>query len=356
MKIGRYILIGGVIALVVLLFVVKPFRKPVDYMKKSAELEAVLKSEFLKLGLSEQNLLETYNEQKSEGRVKWICFTKSFLVSDTFSFDVCLSSLKDAVMPAGGTVISSQAEKNGRMLTVKVGVKNTVTHVLIFERRSKTTRIAFIIDDFGFNEEAMSEFMTLDYPLTFAVLPYLKYSKAAAELAHKSGKEVILHLPLTGIENEYNKNVITLKMSSEEIESRVEKGISGVPYAVGANNHMGSIVTGNTQAMEIILGRLREHGMYFVDSRTTQKTVGYRLARSMGVRTGIRDIFLDMENFKDVEYIRGQVGALVRIARKKGEAIGIGHNRTWTFQVLREELPRLRSEGIELVFASQIVK
>jgi uncharacterized protein len=96
--------------------------------------------------------------------------------------------------------------------------------------------------------------------------------------------------------------------------------------------------------------------MFFVDSLTSQKTVGYKMARSMGIKTGVRDVFLDMDDYKNVSHIKKNFQELVSIAKRKGEAIGIGHNRTWTFQALSEELPMLQNEGVELVFASQIVR
>ncbi|OIN95938.1 hypothetical protein AUJ66_07930 [Candidatus Desantisbacteria bacterium CG1_02_38_46] len=245
---------------------------------------------------------------------------------------------------------------DGKRLTLTIGIRKIVTHLLLFERTIALARIAIIIDDFGFNKEAMNEFLHINSPITFSVLPYLKYSKLAAELAHQSGKEVMLHLPLQGVRNELNVNVIKMSMSRDEIEKKVEDGIRGIPYINGVNNHMGSVVTADTKIMKIILNKIKENGLFFVDSYTTGRSVAYNLAKEMGLKTGKRKVFLDMENYEDTAYIKKQLWQLVKIAKRDGEAIGIGHNRTWTAYALREELPKLEAEGIELVFASQIVK
>ena len=353
MKIGRYVLIAIAVILAVF-FWVRLTR--VDYMKKSLEIESVINQKLLEMGLSEKDLLETYNEEMTLGKTKWIYFTRKFRVSRDFSFEKCKKLIEDGIRTKGGKVISSKINSDGKRLTLTIGIRNVVTHLLIFERTTALARIAIIIDDFGFNKESMNEFLHINYPITFSVLPHLKYSKLSAELAHQSGKEVMLHLPLQGIKNELNVNVITTLMKENEIEKKIEDGIMKIPYADGVNNHMGSIITEDTEIMKIILNKIREKGLFFVDSYTSGKSVAYNVAREMGIKTGRRKVFLDVENFEDPGYIRGQLKQLVKVAKRDGEAIGIGHNRTWTAQVLKEELPKLEAEGIELVFASQIVK
>lgn len=215
MKIGRYFLIG-IAAVVVIFLWVRSTR--IDYLKKSRELEQVINQKLLELNLSEKDLLKAYNEEKSQGRIKWVYFTRELRVSRDFSFDKCAAVLKEGVKRRGGKVISSSID--GQRLTLKIGIRKIITHLLIFERTSALARVAIIIDDFGFNKDAMEEFMKLDYPLTFSVLPKLKYSKIAAELAHKSGKEVMLHLPLQGskkrIQCKCNYNVDEKRRSREE--------------------------------------------------------------------------------------------------------------------------------------------
>jgi len=353
-KTGRYILIA--IAIGIVIFFWAHTAKKIDYMKKSLEFESIIKENLLKMGLSERDLIETYNEEKREGRLKWIYFTKRLRVPANFSFEKPRELIEPGINSKGGKIFSSEISRDGKNLVLKIGIKKIITHIVSFERSPAIARIAIIIDDFGFNKMAMDEFMALDFPLSFSVLPYLKYSKMAAELAHRSGKEVMLHLPLQGTKEEFNKNVITVSMDESEIVKRIESGLKSIPYAIGVNNHMGSIVTQETEIMKIILEKIKEKGLFFVDSLTSERSVGYKMARNMGIRTGRRDVFLDVVNYEDTGYIRHQLQELVKVAKKKGEAIGIGHNRIWTARVLKEELPKLKAENIELVFASQIVR
>ena len=83
------------------------------------------------------------------------------------------------------------------------------------------------------------------------------------------------------------------EMSEEELAAGVSAALSAVPGARGVNNHMGSRFTADQDRMALVLGLLRKRGLYFVDSRTTAESVGYRLALAQGVPSAERHVFLD---------------------------------------------------------------
>jgi hypothetical protein len=75
----------------------------------------------------------------------------------------------------------------------------------------------------------------------------------------------------------------------------------------------------------------------------------------MGIPAARRQVFLD--NVATEEAVLKQLEELVRVARSKGTAIGIGHfNRVATAQALARFLPRLEEMGIELVALSEVIK
>jgi len=45
----------------------------------------------------------------------------------------------------------------------------------------------------------------------------------------------------------------------------------------------------------------------------------------------------------------------LRDARKKGDAIAIGHPHTATLQAMRDVLPEAKLQGVRLVFVSELV-
>ena len=58
-------------------------------------------------------------------------------------------------------------------------------------------------------------------------------------------------------------------MSEAAIRQNVRAALSTSPYYVGVNNHMGSLMTEDAGAMNIILSELHRRGLFFIDSRTS---------------------------------------------------------------------------------------
>jgi hypothetical protein len=211
-------------------------------------------------------------------------------------------------------------------------------------------RVAIVIDDMGQNPEALRKLLQIPLALTFSVLPYQHSSVEEAQLAHNQAHEVLLHLPMEP--KNYPKvnpgsGALLLSMSSEDIRKSTDVALDASPYASGVNNHMGSAFTERKGPMEIVFEELRKRRLYFLDSFTSAESLGFSLARQMGVPTAQRDIFLD--NVPDRSHIRSQIGELIRKARVQGSAIAIGHPREATIEVLREEAKRFQEEKIAVV-------
>ena len=222
---------------------------------------------------------------------------------------------------------------------------------------AKGPQVVIIIDDLGYNGQNYRSFLEIGYPLTFAVLPALPYSEKIAHEARAKNREVLLHLPLEPQDypaKNPGKGVLLDSMSEEELRKVFSQDLESVPGATGVNNHMGSRLTGETRPMMTLLSELKRRNLYFVDSLTTRGTVVTPLARELGVKVGARDVFLD--NYRDRAYIEGQLDSLAKVARNKGEAIGIGHPYSITASVLKDRLPRWEKEGIRVVSASRIVR
>jgi len=224
-------------------------------------------------------------------------------------------------------------------------------------KKEPKNRVAIIIDDMGYSLEAIQEICSFKVPLTVSVLPYSPLARETAWIAYQSGLEVMLHLPLESIndsENNDMEGLIHSRMSKEEIERTVDSNLEHVPYIMGVNNHMGSKITANRSLMNIILLRLVDRDLYFVDSRTSGRSVAYRVAQSLGVPSAFRNVFLDGSNQE--EYIRKKLIELFRLARKEGKAVGIGHPFKETLKVLKENLGLVNEFNLELVLVSQIVE
>jgi polysaccharide deacetylase 2 family uncharacterized protein YibQ len=218
-------------------------------------------------------------------------------------------------------------------------------------------RIALIIDDVGFPDQPLSRVTGLGIPITFSIIPNTPAARSSAQRLSEEGFEVLCHLPMEpegypGVRP--GAGAILTSMSDEEIVASTLASIRAVPGAVGVNNHMGSRASADPRVMKKVIEAVRTSGGYFIDSRTTPRTVGAVTARGAGVRSGSRDVFLDDDRSEAA--VRAQMARLVALAEEKGLAVGIGHLYPSTVKVLTEELPRLKARGIEFVRASEAVR
>ena len=227
----------------------------------------------------------------------------------------------------------------------------------ILEEKSSAGELNIIIDDFGYRNDKVSDgFLSLGANLTFAVIPGHKYSKSFAKKAFKKGYEVIVHMPMESHVSSSGEEdfILNTDMTSSEIESRMEKVITHLPQAVGMNNHQGSKATENKRVMNVVGSVLKKYGKYFVDSRTTPESIAESMMMSLGVHTTNRDVFLDNE--ADSYLINKQLDQLISTAQHKGSAIGVGHARPMTLQVLQKRIPELKKAGFEFKFVSSRYK
>ncbi len=218
--------------------------------------------------------------------------------------------------------------------------------------------VAIIIDDMGSSVSEVRALMNIGVPLTFSIIPGLHQSREVATVAHNNGYEVMVHIPMEPQDypqRRLESNGLLLSYGDKEIESRMRGFANVVPYAVGANNHMGSRFTEDREKMGVVLNVLKENGLFFVDSMTTPKSVGLALSREMGLRATARNApFLD--NSEDVSAIKVQLASLKKLAVKRGSAVGICHPHRGTILALTQELPIMRQQGIQFVYVSTLVK
>lgn len=217
--------------------------------------------------------------------------------------------------------------------------------------------VAVIVDDMGNSMHEANTLLAINVPITFSIIPGYARVREVAEATHRKGEEVIVHIPMEpkGVQQKpFEKNGLLVALNDEEIGKRTEAYLRAVPYAVGANNHMGSRFTEEREKMRTVLAVLKERGMYFVDSKTTPASVGDKLAREMGIAAASRNVFLD--NVQDVAAIRAQLEKLADMAKKSGSAVGICHPHKATLQALVAVLPAMKAEGVNFVHASALVR
>lgn len=218
-------------------------------------------------------------------------------------------------------------------------------------------RIAIIVDDIGYDLSAVNELLKLDVPLTFAILPYCPHSAEAARRIHGAGREILLHIPMEPLdypEKNPGQGVLFVRMNDEELRQTLEGALAAVPWASGANNHMGSKFMRHGDKLAVVFRTLRERGLFFVDSLTTENSAGRDAARETGIPFVSRDVFMD--NNRDAGRTRAELMKHIGGTGTGKKLIVIGHPYPETITAIRESIRQLRDAGVTIVPVSQLVK
>jgi polysaccharide deacetylase 2 family uncharacterized protein YibQ len=218
--------------------------------------------------------------------------------------------------------------------------------------------LSIVIDDFGNDMTGTDEMLKLPAVLTVAIMPFLPTTEEDAKQAHRYGHEVIVHLPmepLKGKKSWLGPGAITTDLSDEEIRKRVIAAIDAVPHAVGMNHHMGSKATADERVMRIVLKICRERGLYYLDSKTTGKSVIPKLAAELGVPYLENELFFD--DIYTTQHIVKQADILAKKLEKDEQMIAIGHvgvTGLKVVNVLKQYIPIYESEA-DIVPLSQLI-
>lgn len=188
-------------------------------------------------------------------------------------------------------------------------------------------------------------------------MPHSPHARKMSALVNSLGKDVLVHIPMQATEDDKNKllgpGALTLQMTREEFNRTLELGLRSIPHAIGVNNHMGSLLTRHPGHMEWLMESLKIHKKFYIDSVTSNQSVAANIAREVKLPYLSRDVFLD--NVQSDQAIQKQFDELVKIARRKGVAIAIGHPHPKTLTVLSRNLLLLDTTGVKLISPKQML-
>jgi len=215
--------------------------------------------------------------------------------------------------------------------------------------REGGSKIAIIIDDLGMDIKRSRAVLDLPAPLTLAFLPYGTKTRELAKAGKEKGHSLIIHVPMQAENGDLNIGPGGLKegMTDTAFDAAVEKMLSSFEGYEGINNHMGSRLTQDSKAMARLMNLLSERNLFFVDSKTSPKSVAAYEAQMIGVPFAERDVFLD--HVESLEFARQALRHTEQLALRRGYAIAIGHPKDHTIAALKEWIPTLKDKGIELV-------
>jgi len=268
---------------------------------------------------------------------------------DTFNINrVCVVNISD-YWTGSGTKLSVDALRFTLNSTLSAPPSSVVP-----------PHIGICIDDCGAANPTNSstpiyKMLHLPFKMTFAVMPYQSYTNQSAEEIYNHGSEVILHQPMAAISvPNPGAGGITDSMTLEQVRTTVATNLDSLPRVIGMNNHMGSLITQQSDKMQVCIEELKSRGLFFYDSRTITTSIAYNKAKENGLLTGERDLFIDGNN-KDEAKVLIRSLALQALYAPNIPHFAIGHVRTDTADALTEMVSELQAMGVEVWTISKCV-
>lgn len=216
----------------------------------------------------------------------------------------------------------------------------------------RVPKVSIIMDDLGPNKKTAEAVLDIEAPLTLSILPHEVYTAWIASEGERLRHEIIGHLPMEATKPlKLGKGGLYTWMTDTELIETLDKNLRSIPNIIGVSSHMGSAFTQDKRAMNVVISELKKRELFFLDSRTSSKSVALKLAKKQGVTALSRDVFLD---YKDSpSEIKAQWERLIKIAGQKGHAIALVHPRKNTIQFLQHTLKN--NNEVEIVPLSEIV-
>lgn len=325
-----------------------------DITDISVGLDRSINKVLLEHNVKLSDVTERFQTEKKENNIGWIKFTKKIAIPSA-EFPAIFEALKETAEAESVSILDSKKTPNSA--EVEIGIRGAVMIHLNFVFVEEKNKIAIIVDDVGYTKK-IKPYLELDIPLTYAIIPKLAYSTFLAQEFERSEIPYIIHMPMepeSYPENDPGEIALLTGMNKVKIKGKLNAALKSVEGAPGLNNHMGSKFTSDSESMNILLKIIKEKDMFFVDSNTSGKTVGYEIALKLGVPTVKNNFYLDNKN--DYDYIIKRLGKLKKLALKRKKTVVICHmTRKNTAIALKDYIGEIRKAGIEFVYVKDILE
>ena len=219
--------------------------------------------------------------------------------------------------------------------------------------QAHAAKLAIIIDDIGYRVTDKAA-LSLPQTITLSILPHTPLGQKLAQDGHNKGHEIMLHLPMQALNGKaLGPGGLTNEMTEQQIKQQVNSAFATIPFAKGANNHMGSLLTQMDNPMLWVMQSLKQQQLFFVDSVTTKYTKASDKAEQVGVPLLKRQVFLDNDVRESA--LEKQFTKIIQRAKQEGKLVAIAHPYPETIRFLRANLARLEANGITLVHTSALL-
>lgn len=210
--------------------------------------------------------------------------------------------------------------------------------------------LVYVVDDIGFRPKAVERMLGWRREMIFSVIPDRPYSRRSAAMVIEAGGNVFIHQPMEPEgwpAVDPGKGALLLADTPAIWREILDRSLAAVPGAVGLNNHMGSRFSVDMDAAATVATWAAAHGLFLLDSLTAPGSKLYAACRKRQRACAVRDVFLDDD--REEAAIDARISEWLRIARRRGIAVAVGHPHDATMDRLEATMPAMDAAGLRWV-------
>jgi len=324
--------------------------------KNIEEIKSQIDNSFLEYNISMLSEIADYNKAIIVPPPKEENTTKEIIEDNTTYVKVEEENTTKEIIEDNTTYVKVEEENITKDIieTTKKDIlpleDNTTKEVETILPPQGKSKLVIIIDDVSFRWQ-VNKIKAIPFKITPSFLPPSKIHPNTHIYA-KTFSNYMIHLPLEAIHfSAPESNTLSVKDSYQTILKRVKYVKDLFSKAKFINNHTGSTFTANKESMIKLFRALKNENLGFVDSKTTPYSKSKEAKEVYDIPLFSRNIFLD--NKINSQYIQNQLKKAIKIAKKRGYAIAIGHPHPITLATLKNSKELLKD--IEVVYIDELL-
>jgi polysaccharide deacetylase 2 family uncharacterized protein YibQ len=210
-------------------------------------------------------------------------------------------------------------------------------------------RVAILLAGLGLSAPQTQAAIQLPGEITLGFLPHAQGLAGKIADARAAGHEVLLHIPMEPRNypsDDPGPHALLTSLTPVANLERLDWSLARAVGYVGIINRLGARLAESEADFKPILTALRDRGLMYLDASESTEAAALRLPERLAMaHTGI-DRRIDREAARGA--IDAQLADLEEIARRTGQAVGLGEPFPVTIERLAHWVATLQSRGIEL--------
>ncbi|MBA4796700.1 MAG: divergent polysaccharide deacetylase family protein [Rhizobiales bacterium] len=221
---------------------------------------------------------------------------------------------------------------------------------------ARGTRIAIVIGGIGLSQTG-SQKAVQDLPedITLAFAATGNSLQRWMQEARRKGHEILLQVPMEPFDYpaiDPGRGTLLAEKAAASNLANLHQAMAQITNYTGIMNYMGARFLSDDKAMDPVMRDIGKRGLMFLDDGSTARSLSGDYAKAIGFPHAYADVMIDAQVNRQA--ILAKLDELERIARRNGQAIGVGAAFDETISAVAEWRNEAVARGIEFVGVSAL--